>query len=127
MVNELKAVVGELGGEQVFGRSLATDRDLREAIREGFPPAVVDRLIQASGLTLRELAAALDLSPRSLQRRSSAVHKPLWRRQSTVLRSFHRRRSPASKLQRPSARRTEPRPAQTAESSPRLDCPGCGD
>jgi putative toxin-antitoxin system antitoxin component (TIGR02293 family) len=72
MVNELKAVVGELGGEQIFGRSLATDRDLREAIREGFPPAVVDRLMQASGLTLRELAAALDLSPRSLQRRRSA-------------------------------------------------------
>jgi putative toxin-antitoxin system antitoxin component (TIGR02293 family) len=72
MVNELKAVVGELGGEKIFGRSLATDRDLREAIREGFPPAVVDRLMQASGLTLRELAAALDLSPRSLQRRRSA-------------------------------------------------------
>jgi putative toxin-antitoxin system antitoxin component (TIGR02293 family) len=72
MVNELKAVVGELGGEQIFGRPLATDRDMREAIREGFPPAVVERLMQSSGLTLRELAAALDLSPRSLQRRRSA-------------------------------------------------------
>lgn len=72
MVNELKAVVGELGGKQIFGRSLATDRDLREAIREGFPPAVVERLMRASGLTLRELATALDLSPRSLQRRRSA-------------------------------------------------------
>lgn len=71
MINELKAVVGELGGEQIFGRSLATDRDLREAIRRGFPPAVVERLMQASGLTLRELASALDLSPRSLQRRRS--------------------------------------------------------
>ena len=72
MVNELKAIVGELGGEQIFGRALATDRDMREAIRAGFPPAVVERLIQASGLTLRELASALDLSPRSLQRRRTA-------------------------------------------------------
>ena len=72
MVNELKAVVSELGGRRIFGRSLATDRDMREAIREGFPPAVVEKLMHASGLTLRELAAALDLSPRSLQRRRSA-------------------------------------------------------
>lgn len=72
MVNELKAVVGELGGERIFGRSLVTYSDLREAIREGFPPAVVERLMQASGLTLREMADALDLSPRSLQRRRNA-------------------------------------------------------
>jgi putative toxin-antitoxin system antitoxin component (TIGR02293 family) len=69
MVNELQAVVEELGGEQVLGRSLSSDQDMREAIREGFPPAVVEELMQASGLTLRELAGALDLSPRSLQRR----------------------------------------------------------
>jgi putative toxin-antitoxin system antitoxin component (TIGR02293 family) len=42
---------------------------MRQAIRDGFPPAVVERLMHASGLTLKELAAALDLSPRSLQRR----------------------------------------------------------
>jgi putative toxin-antitoxin system antitoxin component (TIGR02293 family) len=69
MVNELRAVVEELGGEQILGRALSSDRDLREAIREGFPPAVVEELMRASGLTLRELASALDLSPRSLQRR----------------------------------------------------------
>jgi putative toxin-antitoxin system antitoxin component (TIGR02293 family) len=69
MVNELRAVVEELGGEQVLGRSLSSNQDMREAIREGFPPAVVEELMQASGLTLRELAGALDLSPRSLQRR----------------------------------------------------------
>src|SRR5438034_11225689 len=69
MVNELRAVVHELGGEQTLGRSLSSDRDLRDAIREGFPPAVVEGLMQASGLTLKELAEALDLSPRSLQRR----------------------------------------------------------
>jgi putative toxin-antitoxin system antitoxin component (TIGR02293 family) len=42
---------------------------LCDAIREGFPPAVVEELMRASGLTLKELAGALDLSPRSLQRR----------------------------------------------------------
>jgi putative toxin-antitoxin system antitoxin component (TIGR02293 family) len=69
MVNELKSIVAELGGKQALGRSLSNDRELREAIREGFPPAVVQQVMLASGLTLKELAAALDLSPRSLQRR----------------------------------------------------------
>jgi putative toxin-antitoxin system antitoxin component (TIGR02293 family) len=68
MVNELGAVVEELGGEEAFGRSLATDQDMREAIREGFPPVVVKEVMRASGLSLRELASALDLTPRSLQR-----------------------------------------------------------
>ena len=69
MVSELRAVVKELGGRSVLGRNLASSRDLCEAIREGFPPAVVEELMQASGLTLKELAESLDLSPRSLQRR----------------------------------------------------------
>ncbi|HEX6804607.1 MAG TPA: antitoxin Xre/MbcA/ParS toxin-binding domain-containing protein [Terriglobales bacterium] len=69
MVNDVQAVIRELGGPHALGRSLASDRDLREAIREGFPPRVVEELMQASGLTLKELADALDLSPRSLQRR----------------------------------------------------------
>ena len=69
MVNELRAVVHELGGKRALGRALSNDRDLRDAIREGFRPAVVDELMRASGLTLKELATALDLSPRSLQRR----------------------------------------------------------
>jgi len=69
MVNELRAVVAGLGGEQALGRRLSNDHDLRDAIREGFRPAVVERLMRASGLTLKELATALDLSPRSLQRR----------------------------------------------------------
>jgi putative toxin-antitoxin system antitoxin component (TIGR02293 family) len=69
MVNELRAVVKELGGRSVLGRNLGTQRELCEAIREGFPPAVVEELMQACGLTLKELAESLDLSPRSLQRR----------------------------------------------------------
>ncbi len=69
MANELQAVLRQLGGKRVLGRSLANDRDLREAIREGFPHTVLGELMQASGLTLKELAGALDLSPRSLQRR----------------------------------------------------------
>src|ERR1700679_1459535 len=69
MVNELRAVVLELGGEKNVGRAVSNDHDLHDAIREGFRPAVVRELMRASGLTLKELAGALDLSPRSLQRR----------------------------------------------------------
>ncbi len=69
MVNELRAVVKELGGRTVLGRDLNNQHDLCQAIRTGFPSAVVERLMHASGLTLKELADALDLSPRSLQRR----------------------------------------------------------
>lgn len=69
MVNELQAVVSELGGKRTLGRAPSSHREMREAIREGFPPAVVQNLMRAAGLTLKELAAALDLSPRSLQRR----------------------------------------------------------
>jgi putative toxin-antitoxin system antitoxin component (TIGR02293 family) len=72
MVNELQAVAKELGGRRALGRSLANDGDMREAIRDGFPPAVVEELMRASGLTLKELAGALDLSSRSLQRRRSS-------------------------------------------------------
>jgi putative toxin-antitoxin system antitoxin component (TIGR02293 family) len=69
MVNELRAVVKELGGRNALGRRLANPQDLRQAIREGFPPAVVEEVMHSSGLTLNELADALDLSSRSLQRR----------------------------------------------------------
>lgn len=69
MANELQAVVKELGGQQTLGRTFSNDRDLRDAIREGFPPAVVEELMRASGLSLKELAESIDLSPRSLQRR----------------------------------------------------------
>jgi putative toxin-antitoxin system antitoxin component (TIGR02293 family) len=69
MANTIRAVARELGGERILGRPLRNDADLRQAIREGFPSAVLDELMQASGLTLKELAEALDLSPRSLQRR----------------------------------------------------------
>src|SRR4029077_12685535 len=69
MANELRSVIRELGGERVLGRTMTSDRDLREAIREGFPHAVLEELMQASGLTLKELADALDLSSRSWQRR----------------------------------------------------------
>ncbi len=69
MVNELEAVVKQLGGAPALGRSLKSAVDLQAAIREGFPPSVVEELMHVSGLTLKELAATLDLSARSLQRR----------------------------------------------------------
>jgi putative toxin-antitoxin system antitoxin component (TIGR02293 family) len=69
MANEFLAVLRALGGERALGRTLANDGDLREAIREGFPHAVLEELMRSSGLTLKELADSLDLSSRSLQRR----------------------------------------------------------
>lgn len=69
MVNELNAVVEELGGESVLGGQLRTTADLQSAIREGFPQAVVEEVMRSMHISLRELAATLDLSPRSLQRR----------------------------------------------------------
>ena len=69
MAEELQAVIAELGGEKVMGRALRTNNDLRSAIREGFPQKVVGSVMNSAGLTLKELSATLDLSPRSLQRR----------------------------------------------------------
>jgi putative toxin-antitoxin system antitoxin component (TIGR02293 family) len=69
MVNELSAVVEELGGEVIFGRRLSTPSDLQDAIREGFPQTVVEEVMRAAGISVKELASILDLSPRSLQRR----------------------------------------------------------
>jgi putative toxin-antitoxin system antitoxin component (TIGR02293 family) len=69
MASELSAVVEELGGEAVLGRRLNRDIDLRAAIRDGFPQEVIAELMLAAGLTIKELAACLGLSARSLQRR----------------------------------------------------------
>lgn len=69
MVNELQAVVEALGGKSVLGRSLRTTTDLQKAIRLGFPHSAIEAVRWSARLTLKELAASLDLSPRSLQRR----------------------------------------------------------
>jgi putative toxin-antitoxin system antitoxin component (TIGR02293 family) len=69
MTNEMQAVVAELGGAAMFRRAVRDEGDLRAAIREGLPQEVVGQVMHSAGLTLKELAASLDLSPRSLQRR----------------------------------------------------------
>ena len=69
MVNELHAVIEQLGGETILGHALKTETDLQNAIREGFPQTVVKEVMSAAGITLKELATSLDLSQRSLQRR----------------------------------------------------------
>jgi len=69
VVNELHVVIAELGGRPAFGRSLRSQADLQTAIREGFPQTVVEEVTHAAGITLKELAASLGLSARSLQRR----------------------------------------------------------
>jgi len=69
MVSELDAVFAELGGRSTLHRAVETQEDLQSAIRDGFPPEVIGKVLDSAGLTLKELAASLDLSPRSLQRR----------------------------------------------------------
>ncbi len=69
MVNELAAVMGELGGEAAIGRPVRSDEDMSAAIRQGFPHAAVEGLLESSGLSLQQIASSLDLSVRSLQRR----------------------------------------------------------
>lgn len=69
MASGLRAVVDELGGEAVLGRRLERDSDLQTAIREGFPQGVIDEIMDAADLSIKELATCLDLAPRSLQRR----------------------------------------------------------
>ena len=69
MARELRAVSDELGGEAVLGRRVERDSDLQTAIREGFPQKVIEELMEGADLSIKELAACLDLSPRSLQRR----------------------------------------------------------
>jgi putative toxin-antitoxin system antitoxin component (TIGR02293 family) len=72
MVNELRATAKELGGDAALGRHLTTEGDLLSAIREGFPKAVLGRVMDSAGLTLKDLSQGLDLSPRSLQRRGAS-------------------------------------------------------
>jgi putative toxin-antitoxin system antitoxin component (TIGR02293 family) len=69
VVEEPEAVTGEMGGEQALGRQLHSDLDVQDAIREGFRPAVVAGVMHSADISLKQLAAALDLSERSLQRR----------------------------------------------------------
>ena len=72
MVDEIHAVVDQLGGERVFGDALHTEADLQHAIRDGLPQASVEGVMRSADLGLKELAAVLDLSARSLQRRRRA-------------------------------------------------------
>lgn len=69
MLDEVNAVVEELGGEAVLGAHLRTTADLQTAIREGFPQTVVEEVMHSASISLKELAETLDLSQRSLQRR----------------------------------------------------------
>jgi hypothetical protein len=75
MANDLQAVVK--GGQARLGRQLGSDSDLREAIREGFPHAVLQEVMRASGLTLQRLASALDLLPAAYSAAATGATGPL--------------------------------------------------
>jgi putative toxin-antitoxin system antitoxin component (TIGR02293 family) len=67
MVNEITSIAEALGGETALGRPVHTIEEMKAAIREGFPHSVVQALVEASGLTLEEVASSLDLSVRNLR------------------------------------------------------------
>lgn len=69
MTDELTAIIEELGGESSLGLRVANEDDMNRAIRTGFPHRVVEAFTRSSGLSLSDVAEALDLSLRSLQRR----------------------------------------------------------
>ena len=72
MASEIQAVAAELGGFPSLGRHIRSETDLREAVREGLPDAVIRRLMRSTDLTLDEIARSIDLSVRSLQRRKGS-------------------------------------------------------
>jgi putative toxin-antitoxin system antitoxin component (TIGR02293 family) len=69
MVNEITLIVEGLGGETALGHPVQTREHMSAAIREGFPFAVVQALVETSGLTLQEVSSSLDLPIRSLRHR----------------------------------------------------------
>jgi putative toxin-antitoxin system antitoxin component (TIGR02293 family) len=71
MVNELAAVVHELGGVPVLRRRFRSDEDMQDAIRKGFPQPVLKEVMESADLSLEELSTALGISVRSLQRRKA--------------------------------------------------------
>ncbi len=75
MVNELQAVVRELGGHHTLGRTLSNDRDLRDAIRQGFPHKVVDSICRRA---VCSVAAAPGVWP-ALSRTVYTGWPALWR------------------------------------------------
>jgi putative toxin-antitoxin system antitoxin component (TIGR02293 family) len=68
MVNEITSIAEALGGETALGRPVHTIEEMKAVIREGYPHAVVQAFVAASGLTLEEVASSLDLSARNLRR-----------------------------------------------------------
>jgi putative toxin-antitoxin system antitoxin component (TIGR02293 family) len=69
MTTVFSLMTEDLGGERRLGRKLRSLADAREAIRDGFPPSVIDSLMESAGLSLKELTTSVGISTRSLQRR----------------------------------------------------------
>jgi putative toxin-antitoxin system antitoxin component (TIGR02293 family) len=68
MVNELQAVVDELGGEAVLGGTVRSAHDMMDAIRRGFHRDALRSVAAAAGISVKDLAACVDLSYRTIQR-----------------------------------------------------------
>src|SRR5438270_201927 len=97
MVNELRAVVHELGGERALGRTLSNDRDVRAAIRAGImraPHSMAKVPIVLAGAGLAPVFASPthpSISPWPCSNTSSTLirttHRPIlfWRSQKFLI------------------------------------------
>ncbi len=71
---ELAQVSRILGGRKVLGRRLQSRMDLVEVGSRGIPKEAVSRLARHLSLSLKEMAALLPLTDRSLQRYAATDH-----------------------------------------------------
>ena len=69
--NEFSRVILKLGGEKKLGLASADVAGMLARIRHGFPATVVDTLSTSTGLSLRETAELLGLSPSTLTRKKA--------------------------------------------------------
>jgi putative toxin-antitoxin system antitoxin component (TIGR02293 family) len=69
--SETGRVVALLGGERLFGVSVGNARDLQAELRNGFPYAAFQAVLQALDLTPGSLAELLGIAPRTLSRRKA--------------------------------------------------------
>jgi len=69
---EFSRVILKLGGQKKLGLASADVAGMLARIRHGFPATVVDTLSSSTGLSLRETAELLGLSPSTLTRKKAS-------------------------------------------------------
>ena len=66
---ETRKIVALLGGPKVFPKRISDETDLRKALRNGFPYASFEALLEVLDLRSRDLAKLVGVAARTLARR----------------------------------------------------------